>query len=826
MRFDRILINSIFVFITAVFVIVAYQYREHVVDYSPLINEVCSKNFATVHAADYGYYDYVELYNSADTDYVMEGLYLSDDKDEPYLYDMSQILVPAHGYAVIWMINGDDLNNVDLDAFLMEDDDANETDETTLDAYPQYICPFALSIKGEYLYISNKSGRILDSVTIPELTHDVAYGRTVDGAGVFEIMDPTPGESNNNAQRMALEKTDEPALSVASGFYDDPFELEILHTVTSTVYYTLDGSIPTEDSSLYTEPITITDPSDQPNVYSARDDIDVDNYVPEEPVDKAVVIRAIAVDQLTGAASNVVSGTYFVGYEDRDAYSNIAVVSLITDPENLFDYDTGIYVKGATYDAYKDKGGFQEVPSSEVPSYFEDSSGDRYLRYTYTNSENRGREWEREVTVEYYDSNHNLRLIQDAGMRVAGESTRHRLHKSLNLYARDIYGDSEWQYSFWGYDGTQKVRLRACSREDINWRETFVQSLAQERNIGIQRSIPCAVFMDGEYWGMYQLTEQYDEAYFQNHYGVEEDDLVVWKNDSMRYGNDDDMDDYNDLQEIVTSENMASEDLYQYVAAKVDISSLIDYYATLIYLSNIDISATHNQQFWRSSGNDADHRWRYLLYDLDQTCYDATLNTIAIYKDRNDLYWPGYLCANPAFKQQYVTTMMDLANVEYSYQRVRARLAAKATLLQEQAIESKHRYVSADYNVDDYAVDVEEMDAFFRQRRKYIEQYLKEDLGLSDIVQLNIVSSNPNYGAVRVNSSVLIAEDYQVDDSSGMGTWTGNYFSDYAVTLAAAAYDGYVFTGWSGDVESTEAVITIPLDDGDVTIHANYVRAE
>ena len=109
--------------------------------------------------------------------------------------------------------------------------------------------------------------------------------------------------------------------SAKSGFYNNGFSLTITADDGADIYYTLDGSIPTADSTKYTSPIEIKDASAEENRLSARKDIAqpidaAEDFVPKSAVDKATVVRAVAIGK-NGEQSPVVSNTYFVGFADK-----------------------------------------------------------------------------------------------------------------------------------------------------------------------------------------------------------------------------------------------------------------------------------------------------------------------------------------------------------------------------------------------------------------------------------------------------------------------------------------------------------------------------
>ena len=234
--------------------------------------------------------------------------------------------------------------------------------------------------------------------------------------------DSVPESSIAVSERSAAEDAPEPDapfdaegmhFSVRSGFYDTVFHLSISAEPGTEIYYTLDGSTPDTGSLRYTAPIPVKDRSPEKNTLSMQRGIaqpleQEDAFLPKDAVDKATVVRAVAVDK-NGKQSGVVTNTYFVGFGEKAAYyRNMKIVSLITDAKNLFDYETGIYTAGRKYDEWRNGSAYD----AETPDYF--------MPGNYTQ---KGREWEREATFQFF-ADGALQAEQTLGIRMHGGATR------------------------------------------------------------------------------------------------------------------------------------------------------------------------------------------------------------------------------------------------------------------------------------------------------------------------------------------------------------------------------------------------------------------
>ncbi len=141
------------------------------------INELMASNDNTIADPDFNDYgDWFEIYNPGDQDVDISGYYLTDDVNEPTKWQVPDgVVVPAHGYLLVWADDNDTLGQ------------APHTN-------------FGLSSHGEQVAIFDASGALIDSVTFPELDHDVSYGRYPDGTDNWIIMHvPTPGSANTDS---------------------------------------------------------------------------------------------------------------------------------------------------------------------------------------------------------------------------------------------------------------------------------------------------------------------------------------------------------------------------------------------------------------------------------------------------------------------------------------------------------------------------------------------------------------------------------------------------------------------------------------------------
>lgn len=596
-----------------------------------------------------------------------------------------------------------------------------------------------------------------------------------------------------------------------SGFYEKSQEITLSCNVEGAlIYYTLDGSTPNKTSTLYQNPITVTRKLYTENVLAAQTNISADNnYIPDFPVDKCTVIRAIAYLP-DGTTTPVAHASYFVGL-DRAKYGDVPIVSLITDFDNLYDYETGIYILGKTHDEW-----LAEDPSRAYLDGWQHTG----------NYSNRGDEWERPISVELITADGTAGFKQNMGVRIMGGASRNQAQKSLKLYAREEYDAKNLKYELipnnYNSDGeliakykTFVLRVGGNDADFARLRDPYLQALVQNARFETQQSTPCIVFLNGEYWGMYTINEDYTDNHFENNYGIDNKNIVLIKRGEIEEGEEEDLSLFRDMYLFITKNDMSKPEFYEAACELVDMGSFIDYFAFQLYIYNKDsIFEDNNWRLWRVRDTDmatewSDGRWRFAAYDNDFSTgiYDGAdsanydnISSIITPSDNNEreknieMYRPiellRSLLNNETFREELILALCDMRNIFFEPKQATQLLNEMAEPYLELMPDTWERFgpnwIANGDPAGHIAGKIKDLRNFITKRYTAMPNMLRKAFDLSSASKLTISTEDASMGSVLVNGR-------SVDLSSSFG---GMYYAETTVTVTAVPAEGCKFVGW------------------------------
>ena len=514
---------------------------------------------------------WVELYNRSDQTVSLTGYSLSDNEKKPTKWVFPEgTSIAGKGYLILYMSGSLPLEGKD------EKSVTADMKARTLN--------FSVSGQGETLYLYNDKGTLIDRVTVPMSMACVSYARVGDTWGLCET--PTQGAANT-APLLGSAYCDAPTVSLPSGVYHGKQVISMEIPAGTYVTYTLDSTTPTESSTRYRAGEQLT-------------------------FDTNAVLRARAFSENgTLYKSQVVSNTYVIvgDKQTTDAHdSTLPVCFLVTDPDNLFNVDYGIYVVGSHYQG--------KTAATEWTT----PSNDRKLGANYNQ---RGREWERPAHWTYTSSGGKEVLFEsDLMIRIFGSFSRYQRQRNFALIARKGYGGSTLDYPFFSnrpFDSYESLVLRCSAKDAVatKIRDCLMTGLLEDGGVDlcVQAYVQTALYLNGQYWGVYNLREKVSRAYIAQHYSVTNKDSIdiLRGNGVLVSGDPKAVDDYNALIDFCKSKNcdLSNYGDYEYVCSQMDVENFALYCAAEIIVGNND---SGNIKWWRSSEKDG--KWRWIYYDF------------------------------------------------------------------------------------------------------------------------------------------------------------------------------------------------------------------
>ena len=624
-------------------------------------------------------------------------------------------------------------------------------------------------------------------------------------------MIPTPREEN----KIYIEP---PSFSKNSGFYYDEFMLILTSSENSEIVYTIDGSNPktSNSSKIYKKPFLIYDKTGEPNIYAEYEEDEnspfsitrgVKYRKPIYLLDKPMVVRAISKNEF--GYSRTVDKIYFITTNNLEQYKELTVVSVVTDPENLFNADKGIYVTGNQFIEWKNSEDYK--PNKNV---WDTNNKCNYFM--------RGKEWEREAHVVIFEKG-ELFLEQKLGLRIKGSSTRNTPAKSFNLIAREDYGKSSIKCILFpeNYDKKGKIidKYKSFSLRQVNsesrLRDKFTTDFFHKRNITTAEMRPSILFLNGEYWGMYIICEQFTNSFIESHYGIPKDDVAMIKQFNIEEGPESEYRNFMSFAYKYSNLDLTEYENYIEVFNNIDFASLLEHYAAGIFLGTEDWPG-YNFGLWRNMGTKidgneySDGRWRLITYDLDKTLLNSS-NDDWKHMQMRSSGTPAKLfitlLQNKEFKKNFVNIFCDYVNDIMSIDKADLLIEKYRDEYTELITYSQLRWGSyggsklegyAHYK-SRYLQALDNHYKYFQERKDYTLNHMKQYLNLTgDFHEITIVTNGK--GKIKINS-IFINEK-----------WSGTYISDYPLVITAFPSKNYVFKGWSGDIVSEENKIEVTFD--------------
>ena len=584
------------------------------------------------------------------------------------------------------------------------------------------------------------------------------------------------GEVSVSETEKDTTETDMVTFSLPSGFYSENISLE-LSADSGTVYFTTDGSDPVPGTSqLYTQPIEI-------------------NSTPEV---RASTVKALSVLS-DGTQGSVYTVSYVMGQDVDERFGKDTLVFVLsTDPYNLYDYEYGIAVPGKIYDDY-----VREHPGEEIPY---NAPGNYYMS---------GREAERPIYVEVFESNGSKVIDQAAGVRLSGGYSRVPDQKSLRLIARKSYDPDNGKFKYAFFEGAQTadgvpvtefdrlvLRNGANDREFAGVRDELSQKLAQDYGYPVtQHCTPAAVFLNGEYYGFSWLHENYNEDYLATYFGGNKDNYEIVSNtEDADEGSERALADYNRLYAFY-DRDLTKDENFEALCEVVDIKNLMQYYCMQVFISNKDWPGNNYKVFryYPSEGEEItsefqDGRWRFMFFDAEYawSLYGERLNLNTLHdlltgkhmSGRSKALWA--LLKREDMRELFASTMSDLTAGAFGKNNILETLDELCEMSDSEQFYALDKGITSTWaNRDTFADSRQQIRDFADIRKFVVFRDMYKEFGWED-----------NTYTVSVTGAQGAVTWLNTQRQNGWGILSAEYNCKCSVPLKADVAEGWEFVSW------------------------------
>ncbi|MBN1481201.1 CotH kinase family protein [candidate division KSB1 bacterium] len=455
--------------------------------------------------------------------------------------------------------------------------------------------------------------------------------------------------------------------------------------------------------------------------------------------------------------------------------------------------------------------------------------------------DNRFEDWEKPVYIEYFEADGDHGLFMHAGIKIHGAGTLDQ--QSLRLYARSRYGPDVFAHKFFNeinLNQFKRLVLRNGGNDCTNagsrqthLRDAIVHALYRQRNPDYPMSAwkPVHVYLNGDYWGIYNLRERQDRFYIQSHYGHEDIDFLEYaaeegEENEKRNAIAGDWADFESLIHFAQNNNLSQASHYDYIKSQIDINNLCEYWIFQTAVANYDWPF-NNQKFYRAKT--PGHKWQWVLWDTEFSlghiwaqsytweCLARSLSSDVTEKHLEKYPWFAQhrlvpeLFKNAAFRRIFINRYYDCLNTTLSTENMLATIDSLADIIRPDIERQLDRW---DGSLSEWNNAVQDIRTFAQKRPEIAEQHLRNYFRLRQAVTLTAQVHPAGAGVLTINT--ITPKDYP---------WQGRYSPDMPVTMTAGANPGYRFEAWKELPNENSATIELDVS-ATSSITARFVAGQ
>jgi len=414
----------------------------------------------------------------------------------------------------------------------------------------------------------------------------------------------------------------------------------------------------------------------------------------------------------------------------------------------------------------------------------------------------------------------------NAGIRISGGCSRTYAQKSFNVYMRrNTYGSGAIDYPlFAGRENEiyERIKLRNSGQDYLRtmFRDGLVQTLLWDKiDMDLLGYQPTTLYLNGEFWGIYNIREKVNRYFIASHHDVHKDSIDLLEHRGIRKRGS--KKHYQRLIQFLKKNDLSNSANFAWVASQMEIDNFIDYQITQIYFDNQD--AGGNIKYWRPQTPNG--KWRWILYDTDwgYSLHQKKAwknNSLAFHTEPNGPSWPNpswstlilrKLLKNEEFQHRFLNRFADRLNTSFTPSVTEQKIEEFYINLKPEISRHLRRWRKSKKV---WEAQVQLLRNFAAERPTYVWQHLLERFEPGELNELGIESIHG--GHVILNETLRIDDEFQ-----------GNYFSDLPIKLEAVPHLGYRFSHWENDgIQLNAKELTLQISEPQQNYRAIFEKYE